>query len=146
MLIKQLFLAPFVFARLSFSLTAFLGKVIWGLYPTQIMASATLVLALLITIAYLQASSLTQPLLPVIDTTRLRAETESWEKLAQQFPTHRDILLNTALLEYQLFQEDLARSYWQKAWEQDPNASFFITHPLGVHLTPLPSNTALSQN
>lgn len=114
----------------------------WGLYPTQILAGTSLVIALLLSIIYIQATGLLEPLLPMLDTSQLRAEQKFWVKLSERFPTHRDILLNTALIEEKLHAGETANIYWQKAWLQDPNSPFFTTHALSG--TPLPS--ALSQN
>lgn len=135
-------LAPFVGVLLVFHLSVFILKLIWGLYPTQILASVTLIVALILSVAYIQASGILNSPLPLLDTSHLRAEQARWTALAQEHPTHRDILINAALLEKALNNQERATQYWQKAWEQDPNFPLFTTYSLE---SPLPSSS-LSKN
>ena len=48
-------------------------------------------------------------------------EIESWEKILQEKPEFRDILLRLSLLNYQIYENEKAKSYWEKANYLDPN-------------------------
>jgi len=52
---------------------------------------------------------------------RIRQEIESWEKVLQARPSYRDILLKLSLLNYQIYENDKAKSLWEKANYLDPN-------------------------
>lgn len=130
MKLSQLIQTPFVAARLIFTLVLTLLKLLWGLYPTQILASTTLVFALILTVVYLQIVGLSQPQLPFLDTSNLRAQREHWLQIAEQYPTHRDVLINLALIEDRLQNTEAAQDYWERARRQDPNANYFVTHAL----------------
>lgn len=50
----------------------------------------------------------------------IRAEMAKLEQAAETVNT-RDVWLKLALLNWQIFDEEKAREYWQKAWFIDPN-------------------------
>lgn len=52
---------------------------------------------------------------------KIRLEIESWEKILQEKPSYRDVLLRLSLLNYQIYENEKAKSYWEKADYLDPN-------------------------
>ncbi len=52
---------------------------------------------------------------------KIRLEIESWEKILQEKPSYRDILLRLSWLNYQIYENEKAKSYWEKADYLDPN-------------------------
>jgi len=53
--------------------------------------------------------------------TIIEREIESWEKVLEEKPGYRDILLRLSLLNYQIYENEKAKSYWEKADYLDPN-------------------------
>lgn len=52
---------------------------------------------------------------------KIRQEIESWEKILQDKPSYGDILLRLSLLNYQIYENEKAKAYWEKADYLDPN-------------------------
>lgn len=52
---------------------------------------------------------------------KIRLEIESWEKILQERPSYVDILLRLSLLNYQIYENEKAKSFWGKADYLDPN-------------------------
>jgi tetratricopeptide (TPR) repeat protein len=52
---------------------------------------------------------------------KIRQEITSWEKVLEKKPYYRDVLLRLALLNYQLYEDEKAADYWEKANYLDPN-------------------------
>lgn len=57
----------------------------------------------------------------VQETDKIREEIRSWEKILEERPYYRDVLLRLAVLNYQVYNDDQARDYWQQANYLDPN-------------------------
>lgn len=57
----------------------------------------------------------------VMEPERIRREIESWEKVLEEKPYYRDVLLRLALLNYQIYEDEKAETYWQQANYLDPN-------------------------
>jgi tetratricopeptide (TPR) repeat protein len=57
----------------------------------------------------------------VMEPERIRREIESWEKVLEEKPYYRDVLLRLALLNYQIYEDEKAEEYWQQANYLDPN-------------------------
>lgn len=57
----------------------------------------------------------------------LEKEIDYWQSLLNDQPGYLDAYLNLSLIHYQLFDEDLSRDYWRKAWKIDPNDEDVIT-------------------
>lgn len=57
----------------------------------------------------------------VMEPERIRQEIESWEKVLEEKPYYRDVLLRLALLNYQIYEDEKAEAYWQQANYLDPN-------------------------
>lgn len=51
----------------------------------------------------------------------IEKEIYSWEKILETKPEYRDVLLKLSLLNWQLYQTDQAKIYWEKASYLDPN-------------------------
>lgn len=51
----------------------------------------------------------------------IEKEIISWEKILETKPEYRDVFLRLSLLNWQLFQTDQAKIYWDKANYLDPN-------------------------
>ena len=51
----------------------------------------------------------------------IELEIESSEKILQEKPSYGDILLKLSLLNYQIYENEKAKSYWEKADYLDPN-------------------------
>ncbi len=60
---------------------------------------------------------------------RIRNEIIFWEKVVSERPGYRDGYLQLAILNYQLYENDKAKEYLNKALEIDPN--FEVTKELG---------------
>ena len=56
----------------------------------------------------------------------LQKELEYWKKVEEKQPTHRDVLINIALLSQTLGHEEQYQEYWQKAKTIDPNNELFV--------------------
>jgi len=54
---------------------------------------------------------------------KIRQQINSWETVLKSKPHSRDILLHLTVLNYQLWQDEKAQDYWQKAFYLDPNNS-----------------------
>jgi len=52
---------------------------------------------------------------------RIRGEIESWEKVLEEKPYYRDVLLRLALLNYQIYEDEKAQEYFERAEYLDPN-------------------------
>ena len=50
----------------------------------------------------------------------IKNEISSWEKVLTEENESRDVLLNLSLLYYQLYQDEAAKAYWQRAFYLDP--------------------------
>jgi len=51
---------------------------------------------------------------------RIRQEIESWEKVIEEKPYYRDVLLRLALLNYQIYENEAAQEYFNRAEYLDP--------------------------
>lgn len=51
----------------------------------------------------------------------IEQEISSWEKILQEEPSYRDVLLRLSLLNYQIYENEKAKAYWEKANYLDPN-------------------------
>lgn len=52
---------------------------------------------------------------------KIRGEIESWEKVLEEKPYYRDVLLRLALLSYQIYEDEKAQEYFERAKYLDPN-------------------------
>lgn len=52
---------------------------------------------------------------------KIRQEIESWEKILQDKPSYGNVLLRLSLLNYQIYENEKAKAYWEKADYLDPN-------------------------
>jgi len=52
---------------------------------------------------------------------RIRREIESWEKVLEEKPYYRDVLLRLTLLSYQIYEDEKAQEYFERAEYLDPN-------------------------
>jgi len=52
---------------------------------------------------------------------KIRQEIESWEKVIEERPYYRDVLLRLALLNYQIYENEKAGEYFERAEYLDPN-------------------------
>ena len=52
---------------------------------------------------------------------RIRKEIESWEKMLEEKPYYRDVLLRLTLLSYQIYEDEKAQEYFERAEYLDPN-------------------------
>ena len=52
---------------------------------------------------------------------RIKNEIIKWDKIVFDYPNFRDGFLKLAVLNWQIYNQDLSRWYWQKAFELDPN-------------------------
>jgi len=57
----------------------------------------------------------------VMEPERIRREIESWEKVLEEKPDYRDVLLRLALLNYQIYEDEKAKDCWNRANYLDPN-------------------------
>ncbi|MDZ7586294.1 MAG: hypothetical protein U0946_00950 [Patescibacteria group bacterium] len=55
--------------------------------------------------------------------TIIEQEIEQWEKILEEKPSYRDILLRISLLNVQIYEYDKAKSFWEKANYLDPNSA-----------------------
>lgn len=51
----------------------------------------------------------------------IEQEISSWEKILQDKPSYGDVLLRLSLLNYQIYENEKAKAYWEKADYLDPN-------------------------
>ena len=52
---------------------------------------------------------------------QLKKQVQAWQKVLKTKPYGRDVLLQLAALNYQLYKNDDAQDYWQQAFYLDPN-------------------------
>ena len=52
---------------------------------------------------------------------RIKQEIKSWEKIIEEKPYYRDVLLRLAILNFQIYNDEQAKDYWEKANYLDPN-------------------------
>jgi tetratricopeptide (TPR) repeat protein len=57
----------------------------------------------------------------VLEPERIRDEIRSWEKILEERPYFRDVLLRLSILCYQVYEDDKAKEYFTKAEYLDPN-------------------------
>lgn len=58
----------------------------------------------------------------VMEPERLRTEIKEWEVVLEKMPSFRDVYLRLAVLNYQLYEDEKAREYFEKAEYLDPNS------------------------
>ena len=74
----------------------------------------------------------------IINTPRLlRQDISSWEKVLTEENEPRDALLKLALLHYQLYENDEAKYYWERAYYLDPTFVSSLPCPLPACPPPL---------
>lgn len=52
---------------------------------------------------------------------QIRQEIKSWEKVLDEKPSYKDVLLRLSLLNFKIYEVEKANFYWQKAEYLDPN-------------------------
>lgn len=52
---------------------------------------------------------------------RIREEIKSWEKVLEEKPYYRDVLLRLSILNYQIYEDEKALEYFEQALYLDPN-------------------------
>jgi len=52
---------------------------------------------------------------------KIRQDISYWKTVLKTKPHYRDVFLRLSLLNYQLYQNEKAREYWEKAFYLDPN-------------------------
>jgi len=57
----------------------------------------------------------------VLEPERIREEIGSWEKVLEEKPYYRDVLLRLALLSHQVYEDEKAQEYFERAEYLDPN-------------------------
>lgn len=68
-----------------------------------------------------KSQSLTKAEEKVRQPEKIRQEIASWEKIIEEKPYYRDVLLRLALLNYRLYEDEKAVDYWERANYLDPN-------------------------
>lgn len=58
----------------------------------------------------------------VFEPERIREEIRSWEKVLEERPFFRDVLLRLAILNYQVYEDDKAKDYFTQAEYLDPSS------------------------
>jgi len=57
----------------------------------------------------------------VLEPERIREEIESWEKVIEERPYFRDVLLRLSILNYRIYEDEKAKDYFLQAEYLDPN-------------------------
>ena len=60
--------------------------------------------------------------------TEIKKEIAAWEKVLTEENESRDVLLRLSILYYQLYEDEQAKTYWQRAFYLDPELVFSL-HP-----------------
>ncbi len=53
---------------------------------------------------------------------RLKNQIEGWETVLKSKPYYRDVLVHLSVLNYQIWEDEKAKEYWQQAFYLDPNS------------------------